>query len=303
MSESAAKRRRTSPTTFVPGDAPESRSEPSVDIAPEVSHRTSFQSPTRSSLARSNPDVLSNVLRRSPVRSPSRPPSSGRDGEGGGAFGLRDRKALRSSLIGGTSTSPQKAPQLSSGFPILSPQRRPSAFTAPPRRVLRRSILLDAPTITSSNAPHTGTITPTPADNPDEQLAHELDSATREPEILSNPTVSVLQDEEGEPDLPPTPTQLGLERPPGRPKGLLSSPSRQYETRRNLRREVAGLDRQISPEVVSEEVRKKLALRDELSQQLKVLQNDVAQLEDWALLGEEAGGGSEVDVLTVQNFL
>lgn len=47
---------------------------------------------------------------------------------------------------------------------------------------------------------------------------------------------SFLQQVFEEPDLPPTPTELGLEPPPGRPRGLSSSsPSAQYEKRARRR--------------------------------------------------------------------
>lgn len=54
-----------------------------------------------------------------------------------------------------------------------------------------------------------------------------------EPEL---PRSSFMQQAFEEPDLPPTPTELGLEPPPGRPKGLSSSsPSAQYEKRARRR--------------------------------------------------------------------
>lgn len=315
MSESPAKRRKTSPSTFVPGDAPDAATEGNLRTIREVSHRTSFQSPTRSSLARFNPDVLSNALNRSPKRSPSRPATGGRDGDGGEAIGLRDRKALRPSLSGVAPASPSKAPQMSTGFPILSPQRTSSAFSAPPRRVTRKSALLNTTETVSSNIPHAVTLASSPANDPDEQLAQELDSATGAQNIAFNLATAAFQDEEGEPDLPPTPTQLGLEKAPERSKGLLSSPSRQYQTRRNLRSGAAAFsplkhvsrrtspERQGSPEVLPEEVRKKQALRDELSQQLKSLHDDVKQLEDWTRLTKGTGHGSGLDVDGVRKLL
>lgn len=62
---------------------------------------------------------------------------------------------------------------------------------------------------------------------PEDQLASELGSATGD--LSGDIEGPSLHDGFDEPDLPPTPTQLGLQPPPGRPKGLFSSsPSIQH---------------------------------------------------------------------------
>lgn len=63
MADSSAKRRKTSPTTFVPIDAPATPSRIPVPIASQNSGRTSarrpsYASPTKSSLSRHNPQLL-----------------------------------------------------------------------------------------------------------------------------------------------------------------------------------------------------------------------------------------------------
>jgi hypothetical protein len=108
-----------------------------------------------------------------------------------------------------------------------------------------------------------------------------------------------LNDGFDEPDLPPTPTQLGLERPPGRPRGLLSSsPSKEQWGKRRaagdleqspskLRIVDYGADpgrsadhaASVNDVLLPESVHKKRKLRRELSHDLESLKRDVAKLE------------------------
>ncbi|KAL1963273.1 hypothetical protein VTN77DRAFT_8496 [Rasamsonia byssochlamydoides] len=298
MSASPAKRRKTSPTTAVPIDAPESTQADStaqdVPVPPPVSHRPSFQSPTRASLARSNPEILSHVFNRSPTRSPQRPTNESEER----VFGLRDRKALRPSLTAAGSPG---------GFLALSPRRRSGAiqaFAAPPRRVSRR---IEIPNVDGTQEQNVST--PVHSNTPDEQLASELDSATRESEARNPSVPPLLQEEYGEPELPPTPTELGLEKRPERPKGLLSSPSSRKHRREGLRPSTLRLDQvQLSSENnqseddMPEVVRKKQKLRDELAEQLERLKSEVAQLESWAQRTERLDD-PEPDVEAVRNLI
>jgi hypothetical protein len=149
---------------------------------------------------------------------------------------------------------------------------------------------------TATNAEHINT--------PEDQLASELGSATGEVNVSIDSEQPSLHEEFEEPDLPPTPTQLGLENPPERPRGFLSSsPSTQlgrFRTRRTgdllekspskLRRvdygsqtgDLSGLGVIVSKESLPEPVAKKQKLKRELSADLKTLKEDIAELESWS---------------------
>lgn len=316
MLSSPAKRRKTSPTTAVAVDASETTQRPLNDD----SRPPSFQAPTRASLARSHPAVLSRVLSRSPTESPQRPPNKGSQSQQTEerVFGLRDRKALRPSLT--LSGSPIKGSRLSSGLSAFSPRRRSSgiqAFAAPPRRVSRRirpsDLLPGAPNVQESDTA-----------TPDRQLTSELGSATREAEANWALEPPLVQEEYEEPDLPPTPTELGLAKAPGRRKGLLSSsPSSRHEKwRRRVRegfkssplrprgkqatREEGGLSTAgptSDQDGVTDRVRKRRVLREELSAQLHRLKHEVARLEDWAQRSERPDDFPEPDEEAINQLM
>lgn len=120
-----------------------------------------------------------------------------------------------------------------------------------------------------------------------------------------------LHDGFDEPDLPPTPTQLGLEPPPGRPGGLMSSSPSTQHAKRGKRRAMEDLENSPSklrtvdygaePEdmtehvptmtdvIVPESVVKKRQLRRDLSTELDVLKQDVAKLEGFCEKLEQQG--------------
>lgn len=204
MLSSPAKRRKTGETTAASVDASRTNQqavERNATVRPN--RRPSFQSPTKASLARSHPDILARAMSRSPTRPGSRH-GGGQERESGDSrlSGLRDRKALRPSL---TSNAGPPAEGLQT-----SPRRR-STVTAPARRG------------------GAGT-----SEEPESQrVSDRTTEGSPESEL---PRSSFLQQAFEEPDLPPTPTELGLEPPPGRPRGLSSSsPSAQYEKRARRR--------------------------------------------------------------------
>ncbi|KAL4877282.1 hypothetical protein BJY04DRAFT_230784 [Aspergillus karnatakaensis] len=255
--------------------------------------RPSFRAPTKASLARSHPEILERALSRSPTRIPTRDSRDGPDEAETRGFGLRDRKALRPSLTASASPAdPSKRGQQ----PPLSASRRSSAlgaFAAPPRRVSKRisaSDLLFRSPIASQETISEASIINTP----EEQLASELGSANDMGGDIDGPS---LHDGFEEPDLPPTPTQLGLERAPDRPRGLLSSsPSMQWKKRQatgdlerspsKLRPIEFGVEPEVSTEVVSasdtilpQSVFKKRKLRRDLSAEVESLKQDITKLE------------------------
>ncbi|OQE30776.1 hypothetical protein PENFLA_c002G00999 [Penicillium flavigenum] len=284
--DSPAKRRKTSETT-------------GISVAPAIpqndphrSRRPSFQSPTRASLTRSHPDLLERATSRSPARRLASKDSGQQDPR---KFGLRDRKALRPSL--NASASPLTRPR-GSEAPESSPNRRSSgvqAFSKPPRRISRRILpgdLVFGSPIPQRKNPESNT--------PERQLELELGSATRETDTDIGPESSFMDEDILEPDLPPTPTQLGLEKAPDRPRGMLSSsPSRRQEKRAKRRIANAlhesplkavnfqspppeGLETTPDLGGVSAAVREKRNSREKSAADLRRLRNEVAELETWA---------------------
>ncbi|KAJ5632261.1 hypothetical protein N7490_008600 [Penicillium lividum] len=272
--------------------------------ATKPSRRPSFQSPTRSSLAKSHPEVLERALSRSPSR---RPESQGSREEkpDSNSIGLRGRKALRPSLSG--TSSPLKAPQMSGNAPILSPTRRPSgvqSFTKPPRRLSRKIVPSDFFFGSPTRKPTQ--LTEDVSNTPEGQLALELGSATRETAMHDPGDADMgggfMDDDDLEPELPPTPTQLGLEKAPDRGRGLLSSsPSARHEKR--MKRKVTdsvpgsplkalrfqtrdpeyapGSDTSSVEDELSPAALEKRKLRKSLKAELRRLKDDVADLTEW----------------------
>ena len=138
------------------------------------------------------------------------------------------------------------------------------------------------------------------SNTPERQLELELGSATREADADIDPKSSFMDEDMLEPDLPPTPTQLGLEKAPDRPRGMLSSsPSRRQEKRAKRRTANAlyesplkavnfqsppseGLETTPDLGRVSAAVREKRNSREKSAAELRRLKNEVAELETWA---------------------
>ncbi|KAJ5747971.1 uncharacterized protein N7511_009667 [Penicillium nucicola] len=283
--DSPAKRRKTSEST-------------GIAVPPELGQnvfrpprRPSFQSPTRASLARSQPDVLERALSRSPTRRASSKVDEQTDAR---KFGLRDRKALRPSL--NASASPLTQPRAPDA-PTGSPNRRPSgiqAFSKPPRRSLKKILpgdfMFGSP-IPRSTAPDSST--------PEGQLAMELGEATQEADADLGDEGPIMGEDMLEPDLPPTPTQLGLEKAPDRPRGRMSSSPSLRQEKRMRRRDTQPLGesplkavkyRSITPtetetsfnSELSMAAQEKVKSRKRSAAELQRLKDEVEELERWA---------------------
>ncbi|OJJ76785.1 hypothetical protein ASPBRDRAFT_35946 [Aspergillus brasiliensis CBS 101740] len=273
---------------------------PQDDSQQRTIQRMSYQAPTRASLARSHPTLLETENNKSPAKSMQKPNQARTR-----ALGLRDRKALRPSLT--STASPLGSLKGSKQSPASSLSGRRSsglaAFAAPPRRVSTRITASDLVFRSPSASQQSTEKLPPPTDTPENQLASELDSATGDIDVNEALRQPSFQDILDEPDLPPTPTQLGLERAPGRPKGLLSSsPSSQpgkWGGRRNtdgreqspskLRKVDYGeagesaesgllLDRTSLPE----EILTKRKLKNKLASELQQLKKEISELETWS---------------------
>ncbi|KAL4812608.1 hypothetical protein BDW67DRAFT_169821 [Aspergillus spinulosporus] len=259
--------------------------------------RPSFQAPTKASLARSHPELRERALSRSPTRTSTRSSQDDKEKEAETrAFGLRDRKALRPSiaLTASPSNTLNRGRQSQSPFTLAS-QRSSGlgAFAAPPRRVSKRISASDFLFQSPSSSRETR-VEESLVNTPEDQLAVELGSATG----MDLNEDTVLHNGFDEPDLPPTPTQLGLEPPPGRPRGLISdSPSMQHAKRGKRR---ASEDLESSPSKLRtvnysnepddltittndasfpESIVNKRKLKRQLSAQLESLKQDLAKLE------------------------
>jgi hypothetical protein len=199
---------------------------------------------------------------------------------------------------------------------LFSPSRRPSgiqAFSKPPRRLSKRISAADfvfgSPVRKQPKQP------PQPAEDlsntPEGQLALELGTAIEgagmDVDMESNDLGGGFMDDDEdddslEPDLPPTPTQLGLVKAPDRPRGLLSSsPSARHEKR--MKRQATDIlpgsplktlkfqspteespydDTSITQDNVSAAVFEKHKSRKNLEAELRRLKNEVADLSKWA---------------------
>jgi hypothetical protein len=162
---------------------------------------------------------------------------------------------------------------------------------------------------------------PADADTPEGQLAQELGgSATREEDdapIIEAGFDGAFDEDSLEPELPPTPTQLGLEKAPDRPRGLLSSsPSMRHEKRMKRRATDAihgsplksARFRDPSPDEIESEspddainiedglsaaAIEKRKTRRKLAAELQQLKKDVADLTKWT--GEIESGTSNLE--------
>ncbi|GIK07889.1 hypothetical protein Aspvir_003559 [Aspergillus viridinutans] len=272
------------------------------DARTRPSRIPTFQAPTKASLARSHPEILERSHNKSPGKDRNQDDQQKQAEEG--VFGLRDRKAFRPSLA--STASPIRAVRQAGDARSPFSTRRSSgiqAFAAPPRRVSRKITPADFVFGSPANLPNAAT-NAEPINTPEDQLASELGSLTGEVNVSIDSEQPSLHEEFEEPDLPPTPTQLGLENPPERPRGLFSSsPSMQlgrFRTRRTgdllekspskLRRvdyesqtgDLSGLGVIVSKESLPEPVVKRQILKRELSADLKKLKQDIAELESWS---------------------
>ncbi len=198
MFASPAKRRKTSPTTSVAVDASNTQSNPSTP------KRASFQSPTKASLARSHPNLLSKSA------SGSQRATRGKNLR----QELLDRRTSQSAQKA-TPQTPKQQSQSSANQPVPAPAEGAETFSNDPRK-----------TQATVRTPLRARQAPTrlvDAQNKDRDVQSTREAQWKPP---LNVRQSRKDDEIDEPELPPTPVQLGREAPPDRPKGLGSSSPR-----------------------------------------------------------------------------
>ncbi|KAI9044214.1 uncharacterized protein KD926_001444 [Aspergillus affinis] len=293
--------------------------------------RALYLAPTKASRAKSHTteDPSQSRSNRVPSLTSRRSPSGHNVNDqqsqaGPKTFGLRDRKALRPSLS--STASPMGNSNNDKPSPVSLSNRRSSgldALAAPPRRVSRRIVPSDltfqSPVGMKRDELDTG-VTNTPED----QLALELGSATGGNERKRDWNPPAMDEDYEEPDLPLTPTQLGLEKLAGRPRRLLSSsPTTQRFGRRRptdllgqspskLRNVDDGTETGSSLEstiavtraLFPEPVAKKRRLREELTADAQQLKKQIADLESWSVsLDQDDDDDVEPDVSKIISLL
>lgn len=246
MDSSPSKRRRTSPSTSVAVTVDNTDLGPPPQNGPSPSRRRlSFMSPTRASLARFHPSLLS----RAKSAEPPRPVSKGLHGP------IQQNPVAavgtNSTVEHVAGTTPKRLELGNNGVakeqgPLTTPRRRsqppgeviastaqvqysmnPDPRASPPEEARDEGMAANG-----TNGGHqepvqevadTGTTGMTVV--PDSQISQHPSTPTqREPHV---PTSGMGIGDDGEPTLPSTPSQLGLEPPREKPKGLLfSSPSK-----------------------------------------------------------------------------
>ncbi|KAK8068974.1 hypothetical protein PG994_005590 [Apiospora phragmitis] len=157
METSAPKRRKTSPSTSVPvgaSNAPDDAANAGTTARDPPSRRPSFASPTKSSLARTNPDVLERQSQRRIQRSEAtagtsqleaasknEPPSVGQVlPSTQPPFDSGSQTPTRGFLKGGMTSRPRRTPNKPSSRPLPPPADRDEELLDPFRgQVLRRS--------------------------------------------------------------------------------------------------------------------------------------------------------------------
>lgn len=137
------------------------------------------------------------------------------------------------------------------------------------------------------------------SNTPEGQLAMELDDATQEADTDMGDHGPMMGEDMLEPDLPPTPTQLGLEKAPDRPRGMMSSSPSLRQEKRMRRRDTMPLDesplkavkyRSITPTEsetsfhpeLSVAAQEKYKSRKTSAAELQRLKDEVDELERWA---------------------
>ena len=273
MDPSPVKKRRTSLTTSFAVNPKDVSTQPAIkDGGRTTPVHASFMSPTKASLARFNPELLPH------------PRLTGEkfQGRNGRRLSATPRRRLHTP---GRLSSPAKSLGIRPGTDAVIPA---SSLESPEEAEERVQ------------------------ENATEQLEHELQAnAPQRSSHLDDATKTADGasgiPQEGEPELPLTPTQLGLEPVPEPPRGLLfSSPSRRVTRRKGQNMISSPLKLRSSPPQTSRkmslfhekqvntrvedsqrdvglpmdvELIKTRDVYSQLSSQLKYLQDDVAQLE------------------------
>ena len=333
MDFSPFKKRKLSPTKSVTVDA--SGNLPPGSSVGRLTHQSSYLSPTKSSLARFNPSLLPRAVS-------AQTGLQGQDAPEGEVEKKREdqTRSARQRSLNPTALRPstpkdkldvqnRTKPRASTASPSRYGQAQGKSSDRPPRR--KSQTPQPAPSSRPSSSYVNAVIPASPPQRAQaarkktpniasDQLEHELQEVMAQSTVQDSlPDVTPTLDENaasGEPELPPTPIQLGLEQAPTPPQGLLfSSPSRRLRKKKpssvsssplkpkdsqpdlglvtsqtqaaDLSTDVedppGDIERRKDPEILDRQ-----ATIDQLTLQLKGLQDDVTQLERWLELAGDA---------------
>lgn len=301
MFSSPAKRRKLSP---ISADAlnPAPDTEASARLTPR---RASFQSPTKASLARFNPGLIPRSGSQSPgkqsVQPVSNTPTAGDTDEI-----RRKRVALFERLAPVSDTKENKQPRSENDVVEANVALNPgSTISQPPRRRSLSPVKLPTVDPTPEPVPQSRNSESLPQAQALDKPGAMIEEIPQQAGRMRRTRAPVLPVDEAEPELPPTPVELGWEAQAPPPSGILSSSPSTRSSRRKTRKASEGVKssplkprdqrpgrhapmggddvpllslRPKQPEF-SEEVLRKQQVRDELAAQLEQLKGDVEMLE------------------------
>ena len=339
MDATSSKRRKLSHPPPDPDERGSRSPSKSRDERPPTPNRASYMSPTKASLARFNPDLLQRP-RSAGARSPER------------SLNLQNpvaspRRLNPIPLRPATPTRPIERP---AGSPVraggVSPTRRTQSIggglAMPARRQSRSPEKLSAPTAImgarGEGGAGGGGREVRPSKTTQQMGAPAVGSKSATEDLLSKISPAQTKAQRGqqyrgknpprtepkEPELPPTPEELGLQPQPERPQGLLSSsPSHRAAQRRAAAKssplkprgvtavqsqgggesrgpvprriqDAAVVLQQEQDDADDPERRKQRELLAQLSNQLQAIQSDIQVLEQAVERNREAGPGTEL---------
>ena len=271
MFGSPAKRRKTSPTTAIAVSA--TNSERPAETDPNATDqlgtkRASFQSPTKASLARFNPALIPKIIEKSAeiqtIAHMARPEDSRRESLVQQVLGHKRRSSALSERITQGARSRPETPVPDGDHEGQNVLAAPSSAAAPESlsMAISRAFSESRP-IRSPLRPRQGSAVPAATSHIAGEISsikeanlhpvrgHPADSIYRR--ALSHQSqlrypddvddifdTSPSPDDIGEPELPPTPTQLGISPPPEKPRGLDFSSSPSGRRARRAAKEAAG---------------------------------------------------------------
>ena len=272
MDSSPLKRRRTSPSAFISVTAENTElGQPPQNGVNPSKRRSSLMSPTKASLARFYPSLLPRAKPAEPPRPVTKEKHTSVEENSVRADGTNRKVKLNAKTPSEGLESGINGVEKRQGLPT-TPRRNLKPPEEEPASTTKGHVVMNIAPRASPPEEERDAGTEVPGENGQQELVAEaadigstgvsIDPDSQESQIPSTPTQRRPQvptsgigiGEDGEPSLPSTPSQLGLEHPQVRPKGLLfSTPSRRP---RRLRRSNAKTSPLKSPAVPSGQYQK-----------------------------------------------
>jgi hypothetical protein len=322
MFSTPAKRRKVSPSESIPVDASNTEGAPEGQSIQTTPKPPSYLSPTKASLARFNPDILRRSASHSPEKDNIGPVDNGSAIDDLDEI-RRHRIALFEEKAAATNAIPDS--QRGENGEVLEVER--VGLSQPLRRKSHSQEMLWSDHGSENNAQSSFPFrTSQIPDDSERILSLEGQARVEQDRFQAARLLSrLIPLDEGEPELPPTPVELGLEMKAPPPSGILSSSPSSRSSQRKKRKVSEGVrssplkpkDRRpdldsemegvpllsLRPKVpeFSEEVLRKLRLKDELTAQLDKLKEEVEMLE--AEIRGDRYEGTQPLAMTEQDLL